>query len=100
MDMPVINSCAAERCAYNVNRECHALAITVGDSHQAVCETFFDVALTGGDSSSVGHVGACKMANCGYNVDLECQAPGVSVDFRGDVVSCVTFQPTPSRQPA
>lgn len=99
MDMPMVTSCAAEQCAYNLDRVCHAIAITVGDRYQANCETYFGVAVKGGDRENPGHVGACKMSDCVHNVHLECQAPGITVGMRGDVVSCVTYQSSPVFQP-
>ncbi len=91
--MPVVNNCAAGQCAYNIAKVCHALAITVGNKGQASCETYFGVAMKGGDRSTPGHVGACKMLDCAHNVDLECQAPGISVGMQADLPSCVTYQP-------
>ncbi|WP_202805980.1 DUF1540 domain-containing protein [Actinopolymorpha alba] len=91
--MPVVNSCAAEACAYNREQTCHALAITVGDSRSAQCDTFFGAAMKGGDPSSIGHVGACKKADCMHNIDLECQAPGIVVGYRESEVDCLTYQP-------
>jgi hypothetical protein len=93
MDMPVVNSCAAEQCAYNIEQQCHALAITVGDSLQANCETYFGIAMKGGDRETPGHVGACKMQDCVHNSALECQAPGISVGMQADLPNCVTYQP-------
>jgi hypothetical protein len=93
MDMPVVNRCAAESCAYNRDQVCHALAITVGDSRSAQCDTFYDVAYKGGDPASVAHVGACKMAECQHNVDLECQAAGIVVGYQHNEVDCLTYQP-------
>lgn len=100
MEMPVVNTCAAQQCAYNLDQVCHALAITVGNSQEAACETYFGVSFKGGDRSTAGHVGACKMSDCTYNVDLECQAPGISVSYRGDVATCATYQSAPVYQPA
>ncbi|MFC5673066.1 DUF1540 domain-containing protein, partial [Streptomyces incanus] len=45
MEMPAVHECVAEDCAYNRDRACHALAITVGDTagvvvRHAHCDTF------------------------------------------------------------
>jgi hypothetical protein len=93
MEMPTVNECAVDVCAYNRNRACHALAITVGDSLHAHCDTFFSATVAGGEPSAVGRVGACKMADCRHNTNLECQAPGVSVGFRQDEADCLTYSP-------
>lgn len=92
MDMPIVNSCTARECAYNLDQICHALAITVGDSRHAHCDTFHDVSFKGGDRSIVGHVGACKMADCRHNVDLECQASGITVGYQEDSIDCLTYR--------
>ncbi|MDW4909241.1 hypothetical protein RB628_28850 [Streptomyces sp. ADMS] len=62
-------------CAYNRDRACHALAITVGDILHAHCDTFFTSPAKGGDRSATGRVGACKMSDCRHNIDFECRAP-------------------------
>lgn len=93
MDMPVVNSCEADSCVYNVQRSCHALAITVGDTRDALCDTFFRDSAKGGDPKAVAHVGACKMANCQHNVQYECQAPGISVGFEANKADCLTYAP-------
>jgi hypothetical protein len=93
MEMPLVNKCTAENCAFNREQTCHALAITIGDSLHAQCDTFCSTPIAGGDPDSVGHVGACKMADCRYNDHLECQAPGISVGYEQNIVDCLTYQP-------
>ncbi|WP_267592793.1 DUF1540 domain-containing protein [Carbonactinospora thermoautotrophica] len=90
--MPLVNECAVDACAYNRDRACHALAITIGDLGHAHCDTFFSASIKGGDPSAVGHVGACKMADCEYNVSLECQAPGITVGYQQNAADCLTYQ--------
>lgn len=93
MDMPAITACSVDSCAYNRDGGCHALAITVGDSIHAHCDTYFSADRKGGDPFAAGHVGACKMADCTHNVDFECQAPGISVGFQQDLADCLTYTP-------
>lgn len=93
MELPVINRCEAEACAYNLERVCHAAAITVGDVLHAHCDTFFAATPKGGDPSSVGRVGACKKAECRHNVQLECQAPGIDVGYADHEANCMTYAP-------
>lgn len=93
MDMPTVNECQVEACAYNRDRACHALAITVGNSRHAECETFFSTPTKGGDPATTGRVGACKMADCNYNMQFECQAPGIVVGYQEQVVDCLTYAP-------
>ncbi len=96
MEMPAVTECAVEPCAYNRGRDCHALAITVGNVRHAHCDTFFVAPSKGGDSSSSGRVGACKMSDCTHNVDFECQAPNITVGFQQNGVDCLTYQPRQS----
>lgn len=91
MEMPAVNACSVEECAYNREQACHALAITIGDTRQAHCDTFFRSATKGG-APSIGKVGACKVADCIHNTDFECQAPGITVGHQGDLVDCLTYQ--------
>lgn len=92
MEMPVISECVIEPCAYNRDRRCHALAITVGNTRHAQCDTFMVAPCKGGDPSSRGAVGACKMSDCKHNVDFECQAPGgIKIGFQLNGVDCLTY---------
>lgn len=94
MDMPVVNQCTAESCAFNHDQNCHALAITIGEPSHATCDTFVTSSVEGGDPAATGHVGACKMNDCRYNDHLECRAPGISVGYDHDLVDCLTYQPS------
>lgn len=93
MDMPVVNACQVESCAYNRDRACHALAITVGDALLAQCDTYFATPAKGGDPSVSGKVGACKVAECRHNERFECQAPGIEVGPKQEAAECLTFAP-------
>lgn len=98
MEMPVVTECAVQDCAYNRDRACHALAITVGDAagvvvRHAHCDTFVASPAKGGDPSVTGHVGACKMSDCRHNVELECRAPGITVGYRQTEADCLTYAP-------
>jgi hypothetical protein len=92
VDMPVVDNCTADACAYNRDNSCHALAITVGDGGGAHCDTFFGISRKGGVASVTGGVGACKMADCTHNVDLECRAPAISVGAQRDTADCLTYE--------
>ncbi|MGI5485583.1 DUF1540 domain-containing protein [Microtetraspora malaysiensis] len=93
MDMPTVNECQVESCAYNRDRACHALAITIGDARLAQCDTFFSVSSKGGDPATTGRVGACKMSDCRHNTQLECQAPGIVVGQSRSEADCLTYAP-------
>ncbi|RBQ15916.1 DUF1540 domain-containing protein [Spongiactinospora rosea] len=91
MEMPVINACEVEECAYNTEGACHALAITVGDVRHAHCDTFFRTPAKGGDPLGIGQVGACKMADCRHNSQFECHAPGINVGYVESAANCLTY---------
>ncbi len=92
MDVPKIGHCDAENCAYNRDKQCHAIAITVGDQTHPKCDTFMESPHKGGDSSATGTVGACKVSICEYNEMLECHAPQIEVDLHNHAAECATFQ--------
>ena len=91
MEMPRVSTCAATGCAFNKDKICHAIAITVGDGATPHCDTFFDAAMKGGEASIIGGIGACKVSSCKYNKHLTCSAPNIQVGFRDGDVRCLTF---------
>lgn len=93
MEMPVVSQCEVERCAYNRDRTCHAMAITVGDTRHARCDTYFSASAKGGDPDVVGRVGACKVSDCRHNVQFECQAPGIDIGYVEGSADCLTYAP-------
>ncbi len=91
MEMPEIRQCEAEDCAYNRDRRCHALAITVGDEGCPCCDTYCEEADEAGDPRATGRVGACHSANCAYNSKLECSAPAIAIGMEHQHPDCATF---------
>lgn len=91
MEMPKVTKCDVNDCAYNMDSNCHAMAITIGDSMDPRCDTFCQSMAKGGDSGSIAGVGACKVASCMYNTGLECQATEICVGYKGQDVDCLTF---------
>lgn len=92
MDMPLVRECSALSCAYNADRRCHALAITIGDTGHPHCDTFCDIGAKGGDLAVLGRVGACKTADCAFNRALECTAPAIVVGYARDDMDCTTYR--------
>jgi hypothetical protein len=92
MKMPKISQCSATGCSYNTESACHALAITIGDMNDPMCDTFVQVDTDGGDPQAVGQVGACKMSSCKHNESLECMAETVTVGPKDDQIDCLTFE--------
>lgn len=92
MEMPKVTKCDVINCAYNRNRTCHALAITIGDTMRPKCDTFCESAEKGGDMDATARVGACKMALCMHNNQLECAAVGIEVGYQEAEPDCLTFE--------
>lgn len=88
---PKVLNCDAVECSYNKNKECHALAITIGDHDCPMCDTFFKSSQKGGAMEMTGSVGACKESDCKYNSSLECSAPGIQVGHHMDHADCSTY---------
>ncbi|MHC4252880.1 MAG: DUF1540 domain-containing protein [Planctomycetota bacterium] len=91
MKMPKVLDCSMADCAYNKDKKCHAMAITVG-SPCAMCDTYLRASQKGGVAGKSGGVGACKMEQCRANVDLECTADGIHVKPHGSHPDCASFK--------
>ncbi len=92
MLMPKISQCDVSECAYNHNKMCHALAITVGGGADHMCDTFIESEMQGGDPQTVGSVGACRCMDCGHNDSLECQANEIQIGHMKNEVDCMTYR--------
>ena len=90
MMMPGVKSCNVTDCAYLMNNQCHAMAITIG-AHHPYCDTYFRNSSKGG-ADETGSVGACKVNNCMYNQKFECTAEGIDVRYHEDHADCSTFK--------
>lgn len=94
MKMPSVRECDATDCAYNDDRICHALAITIGGpTGIPYCDTYTSNMEKGGDADVSGGVGACKVSTCEYNERLVCTAENIDVGFKDNKVACLTFEP-------
>jgi hypothetical protein len=91
MNMPKVTECMMADCAYNADRCCHALAITVGGP-EPLCDTFTEANFKGGDEGCTGCVGACKVECCRHNVSLECRAEEVRFEPASDRPRCMTYR--------
>jgi len=93
VEMPAVSGCSATECAYNIDAQCHARAITIGDGLHPGCDTYFKTSgHTNGRDMHAG-VGACKVTTCSYNDDFECAADSINVGVTGGSVNCLTFSP-------
>jgi hypothetical protein len=88
--MPVVSECAIAECAYNSNKSCHAIAITIGDGNRPMCDTFFKSSRHG-ELNSIAGVGACKVFICRHNNSLECSMESIRVGSEQDHGKCMTF---------
>lgn len=91
LEMPVVSECMAETCAYNVDLNCHARAITIGDSTHPGCDTFLRESHHTHNLKQVAGVGACKTTSCKYNDDFECMTDNIHVGMLGNQINCMTF---------
>jgi hypothetical protein len=91
IDMPFIESCTINECAYNKDDMCHARAITIGDGVHPGCDTSLLGTSTHTRADGVAGVGACKVTNCMYNSDLECEADSITVSMKRKTIQCMTY---------
>lgn len=91
LEMPAVTKCMASECAYNVNSNCHARAITIGDSVHPGCDTFLKGTRHIKQVQQIAGIGACKTATCKFNDDLECMAESVQVGMVRNEANCTTF---------
>lgn len=89
--MPAVSGCEVSRCAYNVEDQCHARAITIGDGSHPACDTFLPSSAHARDARGQAGVGACKVSSCAHNRDFECHADSIRVGLHGDHPDCKTF---------
>ena len=91
IDMPTVSTCDMSECAYNIDKACHARAITVGDGVHPGCDTFFSNATHTNENKRIAGVGACKIAACRHNNDFECMAESIAVGREKSGVGCLTY---------
>lgn len=92
LDIAEVSGCAATNCAYNVDGDCKAQAITVGDGVHPACDTFLPASERHSHSEGRAGVGACKVSACRHNRDFECYAEHIQVDIHEGHADCVTFE--------
>lgn len=92
MEITKVRKCEVTECAYNTDNCCHAIAITIGDESNPMCDTFCQSAVKGGDNEATACVGACKVSSCQHNDSLECQCPEIEVGYQGYDADCLSFE--------
>ncbi len=88
--MPSVSACAIGECAYNINKSCHAVAITIGDGVHPLCDTYFS-SMTNAASKETAGVGACKVSICRYNKTFKCGATDIQIGKLSNQAACLTF---------
>lgn len=91
IEMPPVSQCDVSRCGYNVNNNCHAKAITIGDNSNPGCDTFFEASKHNKEIKRIAGVGACKVNTCKFNNDFECTAENIIVGLSKQKINCLTF---------
>lgn len=92
LDMPVVTSCEIDDCAYNIQNNCHACAITIGDGVHPGCDTYFSNSMHTHNMAHMAGVGACKVEACKYNDDFECSAESIEVGYEKSGISCLNCE--------
>lgn len=88
--LPNVLDCNAKECSYNRENECHAGAINVGND-KPLCDTFYNIPVSGGYNNIKPKVGACKVVKCKHNNELECDSSGIHVQLNEDQAMCASF---------
>lgn len=94
IETPLVSECSVTECAYNLDSNCHARAITIGDGVHPSCDTFFDNRNHHTKAAvRMAGIGACKIEACKFNDDFECITENIRVGHSKDEISCLTFAP-------
>lgn len=92
VEMPIVKGCEVAQCVYNTDTACHAKAITIGDTVQPGCDTYFISQSSHAKSlQQKAGVGACKMFDCKFNDDFECAASEIMVGLQKNSAKCMTY---------
>ena len=91
MEMTQVRSCEVIECAYNSGQMCHALAITIGDLNNPMCDTFCQSPTQGGYEEDIAGVGACKVGACANNHNLECECDCIDVGYKDGEIDCLSY---------
>ena len=92
LEMPLVSACSVSECGYNVDEQCRARAITVGDGIHPGCDTYFQGSKHAKAIGRVAGVGACKVTGCKHNDDYECMIDSIQVGMNNGAVDCLTYQ--------
>ncbi len=90
IEMPSIAECSVAECAYNVDNNCRARAITIGDGVHPGCDTFVQHQHVKNAGQAAG-LGACKVTTCRYNQDCECMGDRVRIGLVAGTAACLSY---------
>jgi hypothetical protein len=93
IEMPLVKMCDVSTCGFNSSGNCRAKAITIGNSTNPDCDTYFDSIGHSSETKRIAGVGACKVSGCKFNDDYECTADSISVGYNSKLVKCLTYMP-------
>lgn len=91
-EMPIVSQCDITKCSFNMDRSCHAKAITIGDGSNPGCDTYFINSIHTRDKKRAAGVGACKVSDCKFNNVFECFADHIEVGILENEINCLTFE--------
>lgn len=91
IEMPLVSECLVTECAYNVSKNCHARAITVGDSVRPGCDTFLPESHHIKEARRIAGIGACKATGCKFNSDFECVTDSIRIGTVRNEANCMTY---------
>lgn len=91
LEMPIVSKCMVTECVYNTGSNCHARAITIGNSVNPGCDTFLSGIRHTKAANQIAGIGACKTVGCRFNSDLECVAESIQVGKVKNKANCITF---------
>jgi hypothetical protein len=95
-EVPKIIDCGAVKCAYNRDKRCNAISITIGGKKDncPLCDTELYWKSKAGMEGQEGEVGACHKSDCEYNKSLECNAQlGIHMGLHKEHADCETYEP-------
>jgi hypothetical protein len=89
--LPKITFCEMEECAYNNDKRCRAIAVSIGGP-EPECITIEKKSKEGGIDTINGGVGACKTRDCMFNKGLICIAKNIEIVKRGSRGYCTSYR--------
>lgn len=90
-DKAAVVTCKVTECSYNMQEQCRAPQIEVGDDHPR-CDTFTTSGATPSTKQEMPTVGACHVKHCSFNKSDNCDAPGITVMHHTSHADCGSYR--------